>query len=159
MRRRSLEVACATVLLLLRERFYFSSLTNILIQCDEAQPACRNCQKSKRECLGYDPIFKNPQTGPAAIQPAPSASPSQASTLATANPYGDQAALHAYGQAHNMAYDPALAAGVSSGGAANQFDYASAIDPALEGVASAQPAYQISLPGMLTFFYFSCSVR
>ncbi|KAL9624812.1 MAG: hypothetical protein Q9160_000858 [Pyrenula sp. 1 TL-2023] len=37
--------------------------------CDEAQPTCRNCQKSKRECAGYDPIFK-PQTGPSSIQPA-----------------------------------------------------------------------------------------
>lgn len=29
-------------------------------QCDEAQPACRNCAKSKRECLGYDPIVSPP---------------------------------------------------------------------------------------------------
>ncbi|KAK4560457.1 hypothetical protein LTR86_005653 [Recurvomyces mirabilis] len=40
------------------------------IKCDEAQPSCRNCAKSKRECLGYDPIFKQ-QSGPANIQPAP----------------------------------------------------------------------------------------
>ncbi|SMR44615.1 unnamed protein product [Zymoseptoria tritici ST99CH_3D1] len=40
------------------------------IKCDEAQPTCRNCQKSKRECMGYDPVFKQtPQ--PAPIQPAP----------------------------------------------------------------------------------------
>lgn len=39
------------------------------MQCDEGQPTCRNCQKSKRECLGYDPIFK-PQSGPSSIQPA-----------------------------------------------------------------------------------------
>ncbi|KAF2401383.1 hypothetical protein EJ06DRAFT_390107 [Trichodelitschia bisporula] len=45
------------------------------IKCDEEHPTCRNCQKSKRECLGYDPIFKQ-QTGPQQLQPAPSASPS-----------------------------------------------------------------------------------
>ncbi|KAF2667514.1 hypothetical protein BT63DRAFT_456809 [Microthyrium microscopicum] len=32
------------------------------IKCDEQHPICRNCVKSKRECLGYDPIFK-PQSG------------------------------------------------------------------------------------------------
>lgn len=41
------------------------------IKCDEGHPTCKNCQKSKRDCLGYDPIFKS-QPGPAAIQPAPS---------------------------------------------------------------------------------------
>ncbi|CAZ86160.1 unnamed protein product [Tuber melanosporum] len=41
------------------------------IKCDEAHPTCKNCAKSKRDCLGYDPIFKA-QPGPAAIQPAPS---------------------------------------------------------------------------------------
>ncbi|KAK3117499.1 hypothetical protein LTR53_001099 [Teratosphaeriaceae sp. CCFEE 6253] len=40
------------------------------IKCDEGQPGCCNCFKSKRECLGYDPIFK-PLNGPAPIQPAP----------------------------------------------------------------------------------------
>ncbi|WYZ35284.1 hypothetical protein EsH8_I_001560 [Colletotrichum jinshuiense] len=42
------------------------------IKCDEAHPSCNNCKKSKRECLGYDPIFKQ-QPGPSAIQPAPNA--------------------------------------------------------------------------------------
>ncbi|KAF6823201.1 negative acting factor [Colletotrichum musicola] len=41
-------------------------------KCDEAHPTCNNCKKSKRECLGYDPIFKQ-QPGPSAIQPAPNA--------------------------------------------------------------------------------------
>ncbi|KAI1819906.1 hypothetical protein F4861DRAFT_525187 [Xylaria intraflava] len=34
------------------------------IKCDEQHPTCKNCQKSKRECLGYDPIFKNQQQQP-----------------------------------------------------------------------------------------------
>ncbi|KAK9457472.1 hypothetical protein V1511DRAFT_486064 [Dipodascopsis uninucleata] len=28
------------------------------IKCDERHPICNNCSKSKRVCLGYDPIFK-----------------------------------------------------------------------------------------------------
>ncbi|KAI1154035.1 hypothetical protein F4825DRAFT_223780 [Nemania diffusa] len=42
------------------------------IKCDELHPTCKNCQKSKRECLGYDPIFKNQQQ-----QPPPQAHQSQ----------------------------------------------------------------------------------
>lgn len=108
------------------------------IKCDEAHPACRNCQKSKRECLGYDPIFKQ-QPGPSPIQPAPTSAPLQAATLATANPYGNQPSmLQGYGpQVPTMGYDAALSAGVSSPGSAQQFDYSSAIDPALEAVATA----------------------
>ncbi|PKS06690.1 hypothetical protein jhhlp_006764 [Lomentospora prolificans] len=30
-------------------------------KCDETHPTCNNCRKSKRECLGYDPIFKQQQ--------------------------------------------------------------------------------------------------
>ncbi|KAL1901685.1 hypothetical protein Cpir12675_000376 [Ceratocystis pirilliformis] len=37
------------------------------IKCDETHPTCNNCKKSKRECLGYDPIFKQQAQG----QPAP----------------------------------------------------------------------------------------
>ncbi|KAE8452401.1 hypothetical protein EG329_001101 [Mollisiaceae sp. DMI_Dod_QoI] len=127
------------------------------IKCDEQHPACRNCQKSKRECLGYDPIFKQ-QPGPAAIQPAPSSAPSAGGIAATANPYGHQPQmLPGYGAAANMNYDPALSAGVSSpGSASQQFDYASAIDPALEAVApstttAAAAAYATTTPGMPHF--------
>ncbi|KFY75308.1 hypothetical protein V499_04709 [Pseudogymnoascus sp. VKM F-103] len=115
------------------------------IKCDEAHPACRNCQKSKRECLGYDPIFKQ-QPGPSPIQPAPSSAPLQAATLATANPYGNQPSmLQGYGaQVPAMAFDASLSAGVSSPGSAQQFDYSSAIDPALEAVAAPQGAPQFT---------------
>lgn len=107
------------------------------IKCDEQHPACRNCQKSKRECLGYDPIFKQ-APGPAAIQPAPSSAPSMSSAAATANPYGNQPQMlgGAYAPVSSMAYEPALSAGVNSpGSAGQQFEYASAIDPALEAAA------------------------
>ncbi|KAL2840580.1 hypothetical protein BJY01DRAFT_236697 [Aspergillus pseudoustus] len=43
------------------------------IKCDEGHPVCRNCVKSKRECMGYDPVFKQPT--PSAIQPAPNPQP------------------------------------------------------------------------------------
>ncbi|KUJ07952.1 uncharacterized protein LY89DRAFT_691268 [Mollisia scopiformis] len=106
------------------------------IKCDEQHPACRNCQKSKRDCLGYDPIFKQ-QPGPAAIQPAPSSAPSAGGIAATSHPYGHQPQIMTgYGAPTSMNnFDPALSAGASSpGSASQQFDYASAIDPALEGV-------------------------
>ncbi|QSZ29056.1 hypothetical protein DSL72_003566 [Monilinia vaccinii-corymbosi] len=101
-------------------------------KCDEQHPACRNCQKSKRECLGYDPIFKQ-QPGPAAIQPAPSSAPSQASSIATANPYGNQPQMlqSGYGAPATMTYDPALTAP----SAGQHYDYTSAIDPNLEASA------------------------
>ncbi|KAF3077883.1 hypothetical protein TWF569_011742 [Orbilia oligospora] len=54
------------------------------IKCDEAHPTCKNCAKSKRECLGYDPIFKQAPQGPPPIQPAPVNTPP---SLAPAN-YG-----------------------------------------------------------------------
>lgn len=83
------------------------------IKCDEQHPACRNCQKSKRECLGYDPIFK-PQPGPSPIQPAPtSAAPISAAALATANPYGIQPSMQGY------PYDPNMA----QQGGAPHYDY------------------------------------
>jgi white-opaque regulator 2 len=35
---------------------------------------CRNCVKSKRECLGYDPVFRQ-QPGPSDIRPAANSQP------------------------------------------------------------------------------------
>ncbi|TAQ88480.1 hypothetical protein B7494_g3189 [Chlorociboria aeruginascens] len=124
------------------------------IKCDEQHPACRNCQKSKRECMGYDPIFKQ-QPGPTAIQPAPSSAPSQSSIAATSNPYGNQPQMlqGGYGApVNNMSYDPALSAGVSSpGSGSQQFDYTSAIDPALEAAAPPNATTQFTQPGMPNF--------
>ncbi|RFU75378.1 c6 finger domain-containing [Trichoderma arundinaceum] len=41
-------------------------------KCDETHPTCNNCRKSKRECLGYDPIFRQQVGTPAgsSVQPA-----------------------------------------------------------------------------------------
>ncbi|OAQ84247.1 C6 finger domain-containingprotein [Purpureocillium lilacinum] len=53
-------------------------------KCDETHPTCNNCKKSKRECLGYDPIFRQ-QAGGAPpnshIQPAPVSQPPVASPV------------------------------------------------------------------------------
>ncbi|OBT50022.1 hypothetical protein VE04_09690 [Pseudogymnoascus sp. 24MN13] len=97
-------------------------------KCDEAHPACRNCQKSKRECLGYDPIFKQ-QPGPSPSRPARSSASLHAAPSRPPTP---------------MAFDASLSAGVSSPGSAQQFDYSSAIDPALEAVAAPQGAPQFT---------------
>ncbi|KAL9606596.1 MAG: hypothetical protein Q9179_000250 [Wetmoreana sp. 5 TL-2023] len=101
------------------------------IKCDEVHPACRNCQKSKRECLGYDPIFK-PQPGPAAIQPAPSAAPSMQPTPASAPPYPPPP--QGYVAASSQSYTPPnLLTNTGSPNTASeqQFDYSAAIDPTL----------------------------
>ncbi|CAG8957545.1 hypothetical protein HYFRA_00010411 [Hymenoscyphus fraxineus] len=107
------------------------------IKCDEQHPTCRNCQKSKRECQGYDPIFKQQQNNPAPLQPAPSSAPGQPGNSSSANPYGHQPQMSGYGMPSNMAYEQSPSAGVSSPGSANQgYEYASAIDPALQAASS-----------------------
>ncbi|KAK7426172.1 hypothetical protein QQZ08_007338 [Neonectria magnoliae] len=46
-------------------------------KCDETHPTCNNCKKSKRECLGYDPIFRQQPGSQSSsnIQPAPLSQP------------------------------------------------------------------------------------
>ncbi|EER39839.1 C6 finger domain-containing protein [Histoplasma capsulatum H143] len=103
------------------------------IKCDERHPVCRNCEKSKRDCLGYDPVFR-PQPGPTTLQPAPS----QPSLLGS--PQGSPT----YTSAHNsptgsqsFAHPPLPTTRASSSFSVHQFDYGTnAIDPALEGAAS-----------------------
>ncbi|KAK5141119.1 hypothetical protein LTR04_002722 [Oleoguttula sp. CCFEE 6159] len=100
------------------------------IKCDEAHPTCRNCQKSKRECLGYDPIFKQ-QPGPPSIQPAPSAG-----SYVRPEPATSQPGASAYSNVP-QGYAPAASAGYSLGTSStavdSPFEYGSAIDPALAG--------------------------
>ncbi|TGZ77554.1 hypothetical protein EX30DRAFT_199319 [Ascodesmis nigricans] len=94
------------------------------IKCDEGHPTCHNCAKSKRECLGYDPIFK-PQQGPAqpaAIQPAPPPG------LAPVPAYGVVLpSIPAYTPRGTSASSPASSCGVG--------DYPP-VDPALDGATS-----------------------
>lgn len=53
------------------------NLTTLSCQCDETHPTCNNCKKSKRECLGYDPIFRQQPGSQSSsnIQPAPLSQP------------------------------------------------------------------------------------
>ncbi|KAF2651918.1 hypothetical protein K491DRAFT_74937 [Lophiostoma macrostomum CBS 122681] len=132
------------------------------IKCDEAHPVCRNCQKSKRDCLGYDPIFKQ-QPGPTQIQPAPNSTTHQtsipASSPPTTAPYSGQVpqgyAPAAAGYGHppsapganpphenfnNSAIDPALAAtdpAMHSGH--GPYNGAHALNPVLRGMDSSSP--------------------
>lgn len=107
------------------------------IKCDEAHPTCRNCAKSKRECMGYDPIFKS-QPGPAPIQPAPSSSqpmtPTMTTPTSTSAPGGFTSMPAGYGAAPAGAgYGPNVSGGASSpGSSVEPFEYSAAIDPALE---------------------------
>ncbi|KAF2120826.1 hypothetical protein BDV96DRAFT_609910 [Lophiotrema nucula] len=130
------------------------------IKCDEAHPVCRNCQKSKRECMGYDPIFKQ-QPGPAQIQPAPNSAPHQASVPASAPPTSSSysgpvpqgyapasapgyapapPASHPPHENFGSAIDPALAAqDPAMHGGQPPYNGSHAINPALGGVGSASP--------------------
>ncbi|TID21723.1 putative c6 finger domain [Venturia nashicola] len=124
------------------------------IKCDEQHPACRNCQKSKRECLGYDPIFKQ-QSGPQQLQPAPSASPSStSSTLAahSAPPSKYPPAQSSYSPQINSGYAPSPSPHPAHSAhpppalhqalpqqQQHSYEYTSAIDPALAGAEGAGP--------------------
>ncbi|KAM7207136.1 hypothetical protein V8F20_002402 [Naviculisporaceae sp. PSN 640] len=127
------------------------------IKCDETHPTCNNCKKSKRECLGYDPIFKQ-QQGPAAIQPAPNSNqqqsqqpppqpPSVPQTLAstptptipssvTQHPaYQPPVVPSSYPASlpSNVAFESPAASTPQSAKTDTGFDYSTAIDPALQG--------------------------
>ncbi|KAK0719479.1 hypothetical protein B0H67DRAFT_509797, partial [Lasiosphaeris hirsuta] len=116
------------------------------IKCDEAHPTCNNCKKSKRECLGYDPIFKQ-QQGPAAIQPAPNNNqpPAVITTLASV-PTLPSSNNHPYQQPppivpssyppsvpSSITFDSPVSSTPQSVKTESGFDYSAAIDPALQG--------------------------
>jgi hypothetical protein len=118
-------------------------------QCDEAHPTCRNCQKSKRECLGYDPIFKQ-QPGPPQIQPAPNSTPHQASLPASSPPISAPYTQvpQGYAPAVTAGYVPPVSSSQTNHTGNANFDnnsIGSAIDPALAGQDPAmhggQPPY------------------
>ena len=113
-----------------------AQLTLLTQQCDEAHPACRNCQKSKRDCLGYDPIFKA-QPGPTNIQPAPIAATTMQAHTEPGPSYHPPP--QGYMPAGTQPYAPSLSAGVNSPRSSTEpyhNDYGAAIDPALKGVGN-----------------------
>ncbi|KAK4097407.1 hypothetical protein N658DRAFT_434073 [Parathielavia hyrcaniae] len=111
------------------------------IKCDEGKPTCNNCKKSKRECMGYDPIFKQ-QHGPTAIQPAPSTrTPPAVPTTAVPAPTLPSSAPHPYQALYSpsvpstIAPDSSAVSSTSSYGVKPEsgYEYSTAIDPALQG--------------------------
>lgn len=119
------------------------------IKCDEGHPTCNNCRKSKRDCLGYDPIFKpqpTPQSHPPApvrIQPAPSstsnntalatpglASPATTTTVAPSSPLPYQAPV--VPSSYPQAVEASLPSSVPRSEAGYEYS-STAIDPALRG--------------------------
>ena len=84
---------------------------------------CRNCVKSKRECLGYDPVFRPPPT-PSTIQPAPNPSASlvvnpQDPSYSAAPPGYVPASSHPLTSHHSESPTTST-------------DYGATVDPALE---------------------------
>lgn len=87
---------------------------------------CRNCVKSKRECLGYDPVFR-PPPAPSAIQPAPNPSPSL--VVNPQEPPSYSGAPPGYVPAVSQSLAPSL----HSESPTTSNDYGTTVDPALEG--------------------------
>ncbi|KAL4763048.1 putative C6 finger domain protein [Aspergillus foveolatus] len=97
------------------------------IKCDEGHPVCRNCVKSKRECLGYDPVFKQPT--PSAIQPAPNPQPSLVVNPQDPSPQQSSypAAPPGYVPASSQPFAPSQSPSTST----DRYEYNSSIDPSL----------------------------
>ncbi|KAF3930474.1 hypothetical protein ABW20_dc0110270 [Dactylellina cionopaga] len=135
------------------------------IKCDEAHPTCKNCAKSKRECLGYDPIFKQAPQGPPPIQPAPANTPpslapasygvSPGPSLPMPHPHPHQMQMQMQmppipSMSHHhmptsvpmgyMTSSHALSTNGSSPRSQYEFDPYSAIDPALESATLPPPS-------------------
>ncbi|KAF2761681.1 hypothetical protein EJ05DRAFT_496583 [Pseudovirgaria hyperparasitica] len=112
------------------------------IKCDEAHPICNNCRKSKRDCAGYDPIFKQ-QPSPAQIQPAPTSAPT-ASAPAPVPPAPVPAPYshipQGYAPASNSSYPPPISSTAHpppppppQPSTHEPYDFSAPIDPALGG--------------------------
>ncbi|EAW10617.1 putative C6 finger domain protein [Aspergillus clavatus NRRL 1] len=110
------------------------------IKCDEGHPVCRNCVKSKRECLGYDPVFKTPASTPSAIQPAPNPAPSLVVNPQDPTP-SYPAAPPGYMPAASQPFAPSLHSESPSTSTEQQYDYGTpSADPSLGGNNSSNMA-------------------
>jgi hypothetical protein len=107
----------------------------ISLQCDEAHPVCRNCVKSKRECLGYDPVFRTQASTPSAIQPAPNPPPSLVvnpqgpSTIPTTPSY--PSAPPGYMPASSQPFAPSLHS-ESPSASTDHHEHGATLDPSLD---------------------------
>ncbi|PWW75696.1 hypothetical protein C7212DRAFT_344380 [Tuber magnatum] len=109
------------------------------IKCDEAHPTCKNCAKSKRDCLGYDPIFKA-QPGPAAIQPAPSTGGSTPQSTASLYSFSYPVSNSLGGQGCAQTNSTAASSPTSE-----VYEYQPVIDPALEAPMMGNPPISTSM--------------
>ncbi|EFR03756.1 hypothetical protein MGYG_06755 [Nannizzia gypsea CBS 118893] len=110
------------------------------IKCDERHPVCRNCEKSKRDCLGYDPVFRS-QPGPSSLQPAPIAHPSL--QVAPQNPHqaaGLNQTYLATGTAHSVSPTVNTATGSSASPPQEKFDFGTEPEPTPLATAQVAPA-------------------
>ncbi|KAI1651623.1 uncharacterized protein F4817DRAFT_311880 [Daldinia loculata] len=126
-------------------------------KCDEQHPICKNCQKSKRECLGYDPIFKNQQQQHHTnIRPAPNNSSASSSSAPSSRPPASSTPVSGSAQTQTQTYDtlpPVIsnttpttapftgnltAAGTAASSVKGEpaLEYPAAIDPTLDTVLS-----------------------
>lgn len=147
---------------------------HLSLQCDETHPTCNNCRKSKRECLGYDPIFRqqagtptsgNVQPASSSLSPATEPSGLASSTVGPSTPrlvnsYGSQSpmlpSVYATGSAPSTpsippnSYIPPLSTpGSSSAVSVKQeygYGYSSNIDPAVRSMSGTHN-HQMSLSG------------
>ncbi|RBR23629.1 uncharacterized protein FIESC28_03558 [Fusarium coffeatum] len=126
-------------------------------KCDETHPTCNNCKKSKRECLGYDPIFRQQAGGqPSNIQPAPSqrtpptvpsSVPSTVPSSIAPNPALTARPTNSYGSQPSMlpsSYSTAHATTASPNPSVTSLSYDSSFSNVASPPIKSEPAYEYS---------------
>ncbi|KAL3605502.1 hypothetical protein FPOAC2_00449 [Fusarium poae] len=127
------------------------------IKCDETHPTCNNCKKSKRECLGYDPIFRQQAGGqPSNIQPAPSqrtpptvpsSVPSSIPSSIAPNPVLTARPTNSYGSQPSMlpsSYATAHATTASPNPSITSLSYDSSFSNVASPPVKSEPTYEYS---------------
>ncbi|XEU97856.1 hypothetical protein FSHL1_003142 [Fusarium sambucinum] len=134
------------------------SAAQLLISlCDETHPTCNNCKKSKRECLGYDPIFRQQAGGqPSNIQPAPSqrtpptvpsSVPSSIPSSIAPNPVLTARPTNSYGSQPSMlpsSYATAHATTASPNPSITSLSYDSSFSNVASPPIKSEPTYEYS---------------
>ncbi|KAF4981089.1 hypothetical protein FZEAL_3065 [Fusarium zealandicum] len=138
-------------------------------KCDETHPTCNNCKKSKRECLGYDPIFRQQPGGPSSsnIQPAPSSQltppaipssvPSSVPSSIASNPALTARTTNSYGSQPSMlpsSYATAHATTASPNPSLTSLSYDSSFSTVASPPIKAESGYEYSStidPALQTF--------
>ncbi|KAM6537075.1 hypothetical protein FALCPG4_003030 [Fusarium falciforme] len=129
------------------------------IKCDETHPTCNNCKKSKRECLGYDPIFRQQPGGQSSsnIQPAPSSQrtppaipssvPSTIPSSIATNPGLPARATNSYGSQPSMlpsSYATAHATTASPNPSITSLSYESSLSTVASPPIKSESGYEYS---------------